>query len=172
MSVSAMERYFGKRGADRRRKHSDVRKTFQVEKIWNIHHEISRLKVLGFNNRKIADALGVSQAMVGYTVNSPVIEDRISIMQGARDCDTIDLARRIKEFAPKCLDILESVIKGDEEAPIGLRVRTAQDYADRAGLGAVKKHQVLSAKLSLEELNEIKQRARENGILQVCDEAA
>jgi hypothetical protein len=76
---------------------------------------------------------------------------------------------RIKKFAPICFDLLEDVIQngkvGLDVAPIGLRVHTAQDYADRAGYGAVKKHQVVTARLSKTDIEAIKEKARTAGII-------
>src|SRR4030042_532855 len=158
-------RYFSTRTSlDLRRR--PERKTFQVQKMWDTHREIARLSVIGMKGTEIADHLGVSSAMVNYTLNSPVVESHVEVMRVARDVDSIVLSKRILEFAPQCLDLLEDVIAGKKnDASIGLRVKTAQDWADRAGLGAVKKHQVMSAHLSREDLEEIKQRARLNGVV-------
>ena len=170
MNGTGKEKYFTRREGDLRQR--PERKTFQVEKMWNIHHEIARLSSLGVKGTQIAQGLGVSPAMVNYTLNSPVVRDKVEILKGARDADTVELAQRIKDFAPICLDLLEKVIKEDSDetgASIHLRVRTAQDYADRAGLGAVKKHQILTGRITPEQLNEIKQRARDAGIVKQAE---
>ena len=166
MNDVGKEKYFRPRIGDLRRK--PERRTFQVEKMWNIHHEIARLSSLGMKGTQIAEGLGVSPAMVNYTVNSPIVRDKIEILKGARDAETVELAQRIKDFAPKCLDLLEKVIEEESDvtgASIHLRVRTAQDYADRAGLGAVRRHQILTGRITPEQLDEIKQRARGAGII-------
>jgi predicted transcriptional regulator len=165
------EKYFSSRPLkDLRRRPG--RKTFQVEKMWNIHHEIARLSSLGMKGTQIAQGLNVSQAMVNYTLNSPVVQDKVEILKGARDAETVELAQRIRNFAPICLDLLEKVIEEDTSetgASIHLRVKTAQDYADRAGLGAVKRHQILTGRITTEQLDEIKQRARGAGIIKTAE---
>uniref|UniRef100_A0A6M3JCD3 Uncharacterized protein n=1 Tax=viral metagenome TaxID=1070528 RepID=A0A6M3JCD3_9ZZZZ len=159
------ERYFDSERVDLRIKRNGRRKSWEVSKLWDIHQEVIRLKTLGMKNVQIQSALGVSKGLVTCTLNSRVAQDKLMIMRGARDAETIDLAKRIKEFAPKCLDLLESVVEGvgaGTGATLGLRVRTSQDYADRAGLGAVRKFQSESVHLTVADIEKIKQRASDS----------
>lgn len=166
MTVSAKDRYFGFHSQDLRRVQKERKKVFEVTKMWDIHHEIARLLSLGMKVNEIASTLGVTPAMVSYTKNSRVVEDKIGMLRAKRDSETIDLGQRIQGFLPTCLDLLEDVIKGKhKDASINLRTKTAQDYADRGGLGAVKKHQVMSAHLTREDIEALKQRARDARII-------
>lgn len=146
---------------DRRR--TEERKSFTVENIWNSHQEIMRLAVTGMKQADIARELGVSEVMVSYTLNSPVVKRQMMVMQAARDVDAVDVAKRIQEVAPKALDVLEELLETGNDT---IRLRTATDLLDRAGHAAVKtfRTQSLSVHLDKEDLDEIKQRAREIGL--------
>ena len=104
MTKTNPEKYFeAPREPDQRRKNGEERKTFEVSEMWEMHHEIVRLLVLGMKNVEICKVLGVSQPMVSYVRNSKVVKDQLAIMRAARDADTIDVARDIREKAPKAL---------------------------------------------------------------------
>ena len=164
------ERYYNPRRKNHIRKRLYGRakpaKMWRVAELWDQHKEMARLRALGMKPKDIAKQMGYSQQAVSQIINSPIVKDQIDILQFGRDVDTVKLIDRIKNFMPTCLDLLEDVIRGKhEDASLALRVRTAQDYADRGGLGAVKKHQVMSANLTREDLEEIKNRARNSGLL-------
>lgn len=141
------------------------RRRYEITQLWEIHHEIVRRVSLGDRHSEIAKDLGVTDAMVSYTKNSKVAQDKIAIMRGAMDADTVELGQRIQRMAPKALDLLEQVIDGKgagKDAHINLRARSAESMLDRAGHGAVKKIMGLHAHLSPEDIERIKQRARES----------
>jgi len=167
------EKYFESgRGIDLRTVPSGERRTFEVDKMWEVHHEISRLLLLGMNNVDIADRLGVSAAMVSYTRNSPVVKDKMALMTGARDADVVDIMVEIKEKAPKALKLLENILDGTpgtigELASPALKATTAEKWLNRAGYPEQKPnvnlhmHQHYNA----EDIERIKQRARESGMV-------
>jgi len=138
-------------------------RTFRVGQLWDLHHEILRRLSLGEKGSLIAKDLGVSKAMVSYTKNSKLGVDKLGILRGAMDADTIDLGIKINKFAPKALQLLEDVVEGKfEDASIALRARYADKHMDRAGYSAVKKVAIASAHLSRDEIEGIKKRARES----------
>lgn len=140
------------------------RRTWQVSRIWERHAEIVRRKAVGQSNTQIADSMGISKMQVSNVVNSPIIQDRLAIMNGARDAYTIDLARDIREFAPKCLDLLKEIIAGESQtgqlASPALKARVAVDVLDRAGYSPVKNINLQSAHVHLtkEDIDQMKQR--------------
>jgi len=152
------------RQVDRRTKPA-TRKTFEVSKIWESHEEIIRRLLLGQKATSIAADLGVTPAMVGYVRNSQVVKDKLETMRAARDADTVDIAKEIREKAPIALKLLEKVIAGDIDAPITTRAREANNWLDRAGFSPVRNihTQNVSAHFTAEEINEIKRQAVENG---------
>jgi hypothetical protein len=166
------EKYAGEREPDARYK--DRTKTFQVQHMWEIHHEITRRLLLGQRAADIAHDLSISPSMVSYVRNSPVVKDRLEIMKGARDADTIDLAKRIRENAPIALRLLEDIIEGEVltasgerlEVPVGMRAKEANNMLARAGYGPITnvKGQHLHGHFTREDIEEIKNRARKDGV--------
>jgi len=154
----------GDRVPDRRVKQFRVkpRGGFRVGKIWERHDEIARMVLLGRKNTEIAREVGCSAATVGNVRNSPVVQDKLAIMRGARDAYTIDIAKDIQEFAPKALDLLKNIVMGKgvgTNASPALRAKEANSFLDRAGFGAVRKEQHVHAHLTAEEIDAIKERA-------------
>ena len=162
--------YSPDRGPDLRkapRDGSDERNRWVVSHMWEIHHEIARRLVLGQKNVEIAEALNVTPVMVSNVRNSPIVQERITILKGARDADTIDLAREIKEVAPEALGLLKDIIRGENDganAPIGLRARTSENMLARVGHGVPHKVQTENVHtiLTAEDIAEIKRRAQCN----------
>lgn len=168
-------KYFGPREKDQRLALPENRRTFEVSKIWEVHHEIIRRLLLGQKNVDIAKALNISEAVVSYTRNSKIVQDKLEIMKGARDAETIDLAKRIRENAPKSLKLLEDIIDGMVEGPDGeravvplnMRRREANTMLDRAGYGATKTFRAehLVGHFTKDEIDEIKERAKSAGTI-------
>ncbi len=175
MGSNGKYKYFdGNRGPDLRTVPPSDRRTFEVSKMWDIHHEISRLVLLGLKNTEIAERLGISEATVSYTRNSQVVKDKMELMQGARDCEVIDVMARIKAKLPKVLEVLEDVIdrKPDTVGSLvspSLTVATAERWLDRAGYPAQKPgaNLHLHGHFTAQDIEDIKKRAKESG--QVID---
>ena len=159
------EKYFSApREPDQRRNNGEDRKTFEVSEMWEMHHEIVRLLVTGMKNVEVCKVLGVSPAMVSYVRNSKVVQDKLAIMRAARDADTVDIARDIREKAPKALELLESVIDDNGEThSMALAVRVAESWLDRAGHGAIKTLKVAGAvaHFTADEIADLKRSANE-----------
>lgn len=152
------------RVGDRRFKRHRVapRKVFRVSKIWELHDEITRRILLGQKNTVIADALQCSVSTVSNVRNSPVIQDKLAIMRGARDAYTVDIARDIQEFAPTALKVLKDIVEGQgigTSASPALRAREANNWLDRAGHAPIKREEHVHAHLTKDEIDAIKQRA-------------
>lgn len=139
---------------------------YQVKAIWNQHHEIMRLSLCGWKQADIARHLGVSEAMVTYTLNSEIVRKQMAIMRGARDAEALDVAIEIKRLAPLALKRLEEVLS-DETAQARLRVEVAKDLLDRAGYAPVKQIEgkMLNMHLTAEDIEDIKNRAKAAGMI-------
>lgn len=89
------------RGRDLRRAIDPTKKRgWQVNEMWESHHEIARRILLGGKNVDIAKAMGISEVQVSNVRNSHVVKEKLAVMAAARDADTIDLAKEILELAP------------------------------------------------------------------------
>lgn len=162
---NTLPRYAQEERVDMRFRPPEEVKTFRVSNMWEIHHEIARRLSLGESNASIAEALSVSPAMVSYTKNSKPIKDKVDIMRGAMDADTVDLGIRIQQIAPKALTLLEDIIDGKHtEASVALRARVADKHLDRAGYSPVKKLAVATQHLTAEDIEAIKERSRKSAI--------
>lgn len=165
MSEVDREKYYDPdRGPDLRKNNGSRR--WKISEMWEIHHEITRLLVLGWKNVEIAEHLGVTQVMVSAVRNSPVVQDKLAIMKAARDADTIDVAREIQEIAPAALELLKEIIGGDvQDASIALRAKTAESMLDRAGHGAINRSQIQNVPyyLTEDEIEDLKRRADNSG---------
>jgi len=135
-------------------------RVYNIQQVWQHHHEIMRLKLLGLKNKRIAEIVGMTPVMVSNIINSPVARIRLDEMQSARDLDTVDVAKKIQTLQVKAVDYLEDVLE-DDTAMTSTRVKVAQDLLDRGGHGAVRRQEILSAHLTSEDIDRIKQRAME-----------
>ena len=89
-------------------------------------------------------------------------------MRGARDADTVDLAKEIQEVAPEALRLLKDIIRGEGEgtnASISLRARESNNMLARVGHGVPHRVQAETTNLRLtsKDVEEIKRRALFSG---------
>lgn len=147
------------------------KKTWQVAKIWEQHEEVIRRITLGQKNTEIASSMNLSPAQISNIRNSPIIQDRLAIMKGARDAYTLDIARDIREFAPTALQILKSLCQGTDESGLpvspALKAKVATDLLDRAGYAPARQISVQSvhAHLTRDDIEDLKRRAFTNGLV-------
>lgn len=155
------------RGADQRMALPvQPKNSFVVSKIWDRHKEMIRLIHLGAKNVEIAEKLGCTPQSVSQVRNSPIVQQQLSIMQAARDADTIDLSKEIMRIAPTALKNLEQALSAQgrfENITAGQQISVSQDILDRAGHGKVIKNQNLNANVFFtpEEIESLKERGRE-----------
>lgn len=136
---------------------------YTVENIWDVHREVMRLAVTGMKSVDIAAALGVTEAMVSYTINSPICKRQLDNMRAARDIDAVSVAKRIQEIAPRAVEVLEGLLEDGNDA---IKLRAATDVLDRAGHAAVRtlRTESLSLHLNKDDIDDIKARARSIGL--------
>lgn len=140
---------------------------YQIQRLWEIHHEICRMAILGMKSVNIATYLGITEATVSTCLNSAVVKQHLHIMRMARDASSIDVAKQIQELAPKALEVLEGVLAGTRDATLGQQIGVAEDILDRAGHvpPRVIKGEFAHAYLTKEDIEDIKRNARENKAL-------
>jgi hypothetical protein len=128
---------------------------YQVEQMWEVHHEVVRLALIGMKSVDIADHLGISPVMVSYTLRSPIVQEKMNQLQAVRDIDAIDVAKEIQELAPQAVKVLGELLEC--ELP-NIRMKAATDVLDRAGHAAVRtiKTENLHAHFSSEEIADIR----------------
>lgn len=137
-----------------------IQRKYEVKHLREMHEEICRLLILGFNNQQIAAKVGTTAQMVSNTRNSELGRKRIAELSGQRDADAVQMRKRIDEFADISQDLLEDIIAGKyEEASLAMRAKYADRHLSRAGHGTISKNVGISAHLSGEQIEEIKANA-------------
>lgn len=147
-----------------RHKLPDTHKPYQIEQLWEVHHEVCRLALIGMKQVDIANHLGVSPVMVSYTLRSPIVQRQLNQLKAVRDLDAIDVSKEIQELAPRAVKVLEELM--DNELP-NIKLKAATDILDRAGHAAVRtlRTENIHAHFTADEITDIKKRAREVGLL-------
>jgi hypothetical protein len=152
------------------RKKPFKRRAWEVQSLQDRHHEVIRRLLIGQDCPAIAEEMGLSVMAVSGIKNSPLIRQKLDVLQGARDLVAVDVSKRIKDLAPKAVELLESIIEGrdgGEAAPLALRAKVAMDNLDRSGYPRQThlKTENLHAFLSKDDILEVKQRALERRAL-------
>jgi len=129
---------------------------YQIQNIWDIHHRIMQLALIGMKQGDIARELGVSGTMVSYTLNSEVVKRQMAVMRGAADAEALDIAIEIRRLAPIAVKKLEELMNSENER---IKLDTAKDVLDRAGYGAAKRLDI-SHHLTADDIEQIKERAK------------
>jgi len=142
----------------------ETHKQYQIEQMWELHHEVCRLALIGMKQVDIANHLGVSPVMVSYTLRSPIVQRQLNQLKAVRDIDAIDVSKEIQDLAPKAVRVLEDMM--DSDLP-NLKLKAATDILDRAGHAAVRtlRTENIHAHFSSDEIADIKKRAAEVGLL-------
>ena len=149
-------------GKDRRFKNDHP--TSPIKRIWQQHHEVIRLAVLGFKPADIARMTDFTPLMIRNILGSEVVKRQIAVMQGARDAETLDIKAEIDALAPTAIRVLRDIMESEDESGRN-KLAAATDILDRAGYAAPKvivgdiKHR--HGLISQEDLDELKRRARE-----------
>jgi hypothetical protein len=155
------------RGRDRRKKVDGTKRGYQVAEMYDKHHEIARRLLLGQKGVDIAKALGCTEVSVSQVKNSPVVQEKLTIMRAARDCGAIDLAQEIAKMAPIALGrIKEALDTGKvlgKECSAAEILKQGNHLLDREIGKAVQKVETknLHGHFSMEDIKKIKDRAKE-----------
>ena len=158
--------------ADRDSRFNPEGRKYQIKSIWDLHHEIMRLAVLGWKPVEIAKQLGVTPQTISNTLGSELVKRQMEVMRGARDSSTVDVLEEIKALAPAALETVENIMR-DENSGARTRLSAAIDVLDRAGYAAPKviEGRFLSAHLTVEEIEDIKRRAMNAKLIAPVEEA-
>lgn len=175
---------YGLKANKDRRFNKEGSKYYQIQNLWERHHEILNLTLLGWADKDIARKLAISISTVKHTTNSDLGRDKLAIMRAARDANTLDVAKEIQTLVPQAYKIYRDVLYKEgmgANASIALQKQTADTIVkDLAGHEAPKK--MVHAHLTGEEIEALKERgkairaAREGGMVaiegKIVDEAS
>ena len=143
----------------------EMKKSFNLSELQAQHHEIARRLVIGQSPKEISVALGCSYQSIINIKNMPMVQEQINLLSGARDAEVVDVAKQIRDLAPKCVKVLEDILD-NEDAHDSLKLKASLSVLDRSGHSVPKNittnvtHRIVSE----HELALIKQRAVEIGL--------
>lgn len=132
---------------------------YQLQKLNDTHLNIIRLLIQGYDDKEIAELLDVTTATVRYTKESPLVQEKLDIMRSVLDAECVETAKMIQQLQPLAImKLAEILAKSKDEKEIRL---VAQDLLNRGGHAPQKGPDThLHAHVTLEDLKEIKERAR------------
>jgi FixJ family two-component response regulator len=141
---------------------------YDVKQLWDSHAEMVRRIALGQNNVEIAQALGVTPQTVSNIKNSPLAKEKVDELQGAMDENVKDIHKRIQALQPEALSTLEGVLRGeyDQDPQPVLKTKVATTLLAMGGNGPVQKVHSLHEHVTRDDIEKLKERAREAAKLQ------
>ena len=160
-------RYTDPNREDLRRVDKGGKKGHHIAQMWDNHHEIARLLVLGMNNQEISERMNCSPQTISNVRNSPVVQDKLAILHAVRDVATGDLAHEIAEMAPMALkrirEVLETGQVHGQTASAAVIMKEANNLLDREMGKAVQRidSRNVNTTLGPSDLEAIRQRAAE-----------
>lgn len=105
---------------------------YDVAKMWESHHEIKRLLVMGIRANEIGRRLGLDGGYVRDIINSPAFQSELMVMQAARDAATVDVVQVMEMEKGKNLSVLQE-IRDNPASPLALRAKIAEDMLKSTG---------------------------------------
>ena len=151
-----------KRSPTNRRKliPGEVRKTQIVREMNERHHEIARMVILGYKNIDIAKILDVTKEFVCAVRNAPPVKEQVAILAGARDAETVDVAKQIQLALPDCVKYLIDTVP-DDDISDNLKSRNAFGLLAIGGHSVTKNINVrgVHAVLTADDIKEIRENA-------------
>jgi DNA-binding CsgD family transcriptional regulator len=153
---------FETRLPDLRRAPEGERKTYDIKQLWQRNHEILQMTLLGWKPKEIAALLGIHVQTVSNTVNSELGKKKLSWMRQKRDEGAIDIAAEVNRLLPKCIEVYEGILDGDESIS-KMQKETADTLTmDIAGHRAPTRTQSegVIAHLTKDDLEEFKKRGK------------
>lgn len=137
------------------------RKSWTAKEMNERHHEVARMVVLGYKNVEIAKTLNITKEFVCQIRNAPPVQEQLAILAGARDAQTVDVARQIQVILPKCVEYLSKTIE-DPEISDALKSRNAFGLLSTGGHGPAKNINVkgVHAVLTADDIREIRDDAQ------------
>lgn len=144
------------------------RRRVQLKELKAVHQEILRRHVAGQQNVDIAKDLSIAPGTVTTTVQSTLGAARIAELEAAADAEIAGVSISIRNAAARAFEKMQELLEADDTSN-SLRFAVARDIMDRAGLGAVQKVARIEQKLTTADLEELKRRGREAGIIKTVD---
>lgn len=136
-----------------------------LNQLYNHHKEMLRLSATGLRPSEVAEITGFDRRTVSACIHSDLGEAQLHELHAERDANAVDIGKRITEALPLALEAVISVVKEDGAGSAADKIRAGFGLLDRAGFGPVTKSASITTHLTAADLAEIKERAKEIGIM-------
>lgn len=137
-------------------------KDWELSRLKGIHFKIVRMHVAGMRNTEIADQLGITSATVTNCLNSDLGRQQVAIIQATQTGTFMETQTHLEELAPVAVITLGNVLL-DSGAKHADKIRAADSILDRTGFKTPDRS--VHTHLTLDDLEDIKKKARSNNIL-------
>lgn len=137
---------------------------YKLTEIRSSHREIVRLAVAGLKQVEIADRLNVHKQTVTNVLNNPIILKQVKMLQDAKDASA-KKSTTLDDLRPHAVDALEDLVLDVDEKAKAVRLNAAKEILDRTDGKAVQRHDIKQTSIILEQIQILKERAREAGVL-------
>lgn len=144
---------------------------YEIQNIWDKHRQIMRCLVQGMKHTEVAEYCHVTPQTVTNVMNSAICKRQMDLMRAEADLDAVAVQKHIQEISGIALQTLEELmLTGNDNT----RLKAATDILDRAGHAAVKTIRTENTHtiLNRDDIEEIKNRARNAGLIQKAREDA
>ena len=164
---------FEYREEDRRRVPLEERKTYDIQGLWQRHHEIVNLASRGFKQTEIAEILNINPQTVSNTLNSQLGKEKLSEIRLERDDEAKKIHEKVRILTNKAIETYHQAFD-DTSGEMGLKdkLKVADTVlVELSGLRAPTRIQThsISTVLTIEEIEALKKRgiaaARESGLI-------
>jgi DNA-binding MarR family transcriptional regulator len=155
---------------DHRRVDPEERTTYEAKRLWQLHHEIINLDVLGYKQVDIAKILNVTPQTVSNVLNSGLAKEKLVELRAARDGHVKARLEQIRVLTDKAMNVYHEVFDNEmgEFTPKD-RVHVADVVAlELSGLRVPLKTQSASMIITPQQYEDFKKRgiqaAKESGM--------
>ena len=148
----------------------------QLSKLSPRHQQIARLLVSGHTQTEIAQMMGCNKSTICRHSRDPLVLQEVKRLQEKAEAKTVEgvpgVTEKLRNGAHRGLEVLLQILEdpSTQIEMIKLKANVALELLSRAGYGPIKQmaidQRVLSAHLTAEDIEEIKERAREAGIVE------
>lgn len=105
---------------------------FEITHLWDKHHKMKRLALMGMSYKDIAVECGVARETVTQVMNSALMKRELEVLRTVLDSKAIDVGVKLREMNVQAVKLLADIME-NEEAPIVLRAKIAMDNLSRTG---------------------------------------
>ena len=122
-----------------------LKNTPQQSQLWERHHQVIRMYIMGMKQAEICRHTGFSAGFISTLLSSPIAREQIAVMTASRDATACGVAAMLQEYAPKAALHLMSVIDGRDADgdPVLVdpkaKIQVCQDWLSRTGFSPIQR---------------------------------